>query len=24
VATQGCIERYVEDATRLNQAWTEV
>jgi hypothetical protein len=24
VATLGCIERYVEDATRLNQAWTEV
>jgi CDP-glucose 4,6-dehydratase len=24
VATQGCIERYVEDATGLKQAWTEV
>ena len=22
-ATQGCIARYVEDATRLNQAWTQ-
>jgi CDP-glucose 4,6-dehydratase len=24
LATQGCIERYVEDAIRVNQAWTEV